>query len=115
MALLPPYEVQLNAYAYIGERLGLSPIHRLALVYVEPVIDEHTASTPSVVDNRRFSMGFAATIVDVDLKPDQLVPRLPQKAKGISELDRSPSASPRCRDCGAVNDLMGALNPEMSS
>jgi len=35
--LLPMYEVQLNSYAYIAERIGLKPISWLGLLYYEPM------------------------------------------------------------------------------
>ena len=42
--LFPMYEVQLNAYAVIGEQKGIAPVSGLALVYTEPVTDDATAS-----------------------------------------------------------------------
>ena len=41
--LFPMYEVQLNAYAVIGEQKGFAPVSGLALVYTEPVTDDATA------------------------------------------------------------------------
>ena len=37
------YEVQLNAYAVIGEQKGFAPVSGLALVYTEPVTDDVTS------------------------------------------------------------------------
>ena len=69
------YETQLNAYAYIGQRKSLAPVTQLVLAYMEPVTDEQTARTPEVVDHAGFSMSLAATIVPVDVGPDNLPPR----------------------------------------
>ena len=108
-AMLPLYDAQLNAYAYIGERQNLSPVSRLALVYMEPVTQETTASNPDMVDEERFSMGFKATIVPVDRRPDRLIPRLLDHAKAMYELQVPPNGSRGCKDCRAVADLTSAL------
>ena len=103
------YRVQLNAYAYIGERLGVSPVSRLALVYMEPQTDEETAREPQLVDQRGFSMGFAATIVDVELQPETLIPPLLNRVKDVAEMDRPAEGLPGCKDCQALTSLMDAL------
>ncbi len=108
-AMLRSYETQLNAYAYIGERLGLSPVGRVALVYMEPSTGEDTALDPTLVNASGFSMEFAATVVDVDLKPERLVPPLLRKVKAIAEMDSPPDGSPGCKDCDALEGLIEAL------
>ena len=107
--IFPAYEAQLNAYAYIGERLGLSPISRLALVYMEPLTDEQTAGNPHLVDDEGFSMGFKANVVEVDVRPNELIPPLLRKVTEISEMDRPPKGLPDCRDCDALDALTAAL------
>ena len=102
------YEVQLNAYAFIGERLGLSPVSRLALVYMEPATDAETAQKPGLVDSEGFSMGFHAKVVPVDLKPERLPPLL-RKAKSIFELESPPNSRKGCRDCEAMAGLLETL------
>ena len=103
------YEVQLNAYAYIGERLGLSPVRRLALVFMEPVADQETAQDPQLVDDRGFSMGFEATIVDVALRPERLIPPLLRKVREVADMDRAPVGLTSCKDCQAMDSLIEAL------
>ena len=105
------YEVQLNAYAYIGERLGLSPVGRLALVYMEPVTDEQTTQDPSLIDDKGFSMGFEATVVDVALRPDQLVPPLLRRVKEVAEMGQPPAGEPGCKNCEALDGLISAVRP----
>ena len=108
-AMYSNYEVQLNAYAYIGERLGLSPVRRLALVFMEPITDKQTAQNPRLVDDRGFSMGFEATIVDVALTPEELIPPLLRRVRDVAGMERSPVGSPGCKDCQAMDSLMAAL------
>ena len=103
------YEAQLNAYAFTGERLGMYPVRRLALIYMEPMSDEETAADPQLVDDQGFSLGFKAKVVDVDLKPDGLIPPLLRKAKEVSLLESPPSGLPGCKDCDAVDELITAL------
>ena len=103
------YEVQLNAYAYIGQRLGLSPVRRLALVFMEPIADAETAQDPLLVDHRGFSMGFEATIVDVALRPEKLIPPLLRRVRDVAGMERPPVGSPGCKDCQAMDSLMSIL------
>ena len=105
------YEVQLNAYAYIGERLGFSPVRRLALVYMEPMTGEEKTMEPHLVDDKGFTMGFEATVVNVDLRPDALIPRLLKKVREVADMGRPPMGSPGCKDCEALDGLMDALGP----
>ena len=79
--LFPNYKGQLNAYAYIGE---------LALIYMEPITDDETAQDPRLVDDRGFSMGFEATVVDVDLSPDKLIPPLLSRVRDVADMERAP-------------------------
>lgn len=105
------YEAQLNTYAYIGERLGLSPVKRLALIYMEPQTHDDKANTPEMVDSRGFSMEFEATIVNVRLRPETLIPPLLRRAKALSEMPTPPQGLSDCRDCSALGSLMKALSP----
>ena len=108
-AMLKSYETQLNAYAYIGERLELSPVGRLALVYMEPQTEEETALNPKLADDKGFTMGFAAKVVEVDLKPEKLIPPLLRKVSAMAELDRPPAGTAACKDCEALDGLIDAL------
>ena len=103
------YQVQLNAYAYIGERLGMSPVGRLALVYMEPVTDEQTTQDPRLIDDKGFSMGFEATVVDVALNPETMIPPLLRRVKQVADMDRPPAPPPECKDCAALDSLITAL------
>ncbi len=109
-AMLKSYETQLNAYAYIGERLELSPVGRLALVYMEPQTEEETVLNPELADEQGFIMGFAAKVVEVGLKPEKLIPPLLRKVKAIADLDRPPTANPACKDCAALEGLIESLD-----
>ena len=105
--LFPMYEVQLNAYAYIGERCGLKPVSKLALIYTEPITDDASTGKDSNLTGDGFLMGFRVNILDVSILPD-LVPQLLRKARSILDLERPPAGEDGCKDCEALARL-GAL------
>jgi hypothetical protein len=98
------YEAQLNAYAHIGERAGLSPVTGLALVYTEPVTDEAAAQKDANTTGQGFLMEFSAHILPVDLKP-KLVPKLLRRVREIYDLKRPPESLPDCENCALLENL----------
>jgi PD-(D/E)XK nuclease superfamily len=107
--LHPMYEGQLNAYAFIGEHKGLSPVKKLALIYMEPVTDDAEARRDR---NRRedgFAMHFTAKISPVTLNPAILRPLL-QKTREIWDLPLPPEQPPSCKNC----QLLGAIIKRLS-
>jgi len=107
--LHPMYEGQLNAYAYIGERTGLSPITGLALIYMEPVTDDKTAGH---AQNRRpdgFAMPFAANVLPVTLDPTILHP-LFKITRETWELSSPPPQLSSCKNCKKLNDLIERMS-----
>ena len=103
------YEVQLNAYALIAERLGLSPVSKLALVYMEPATDKETSNEPDLVDARGFVMAFHANVVPVEIRLTSLLPPLLRKARDIWDMETPPKAARACKDCAAVDGLLESL------
>ena len=102
-ALLPLYEVQLNAYAMIGECCGFSPVSGLALIYMEPMTD--------AAEHRRqgrpfgFEMGFRAHVLEVDVDPSLVRPLL-ARTREIWESAVPPPGRPGCKDCRQVEELV---------
>lgn len=103
--LFPMYEAQLNAYAYIGERLDVKPVSRLALVYTEPVTGNTATSDDANLTPEGFRMGFRARILEVEIQPG-LVTDLLEKAAGVLRLTSPPAGADGCRDCAAVAGLV---------
>jgi hypothetical protein len=103
--LFPMYEAQLNAYAYIGERLDLKPVSKLALIYTEPVTNISAAAKDSNLTPEGFRMGFRARILDVEIKPE-LVTRLLKTATEIFKLASPPAGVAGCKDCAALDSLL---------
>ena len=103
------YRAQLNTYAYIAERVGLSPVSRLSLVYMEPATGEETAQEPRLVNGQGFSMDFNARVVPVDVDPERLVPPLLRQAARIHDMPTPPRGRNNCRDCEAMGRLLAAI------
>ena len=103
------YEVQLNSYAFIAERNEISPVSKLALVYMEPATDKETAQEPGLVDGRGFTMGFHAKVVQVELRRSQLLPPLLRRARSIWDMATPPPGANECKECAAVAGLIDRL------
>lgn len=96
--LMPMYEVQLNAYAVIGERCGLSPVSGLALIYMEPVTHGDAVVDSTNYRDDGFAMGFAAYIHKVEVNPSSIQPLL-ARVREIYELASAPVGCDGCSDC----------------
>ena len=103
-ALLPMYEVQLNAYALIAERLGFAPVSRLFLVYMEP------ETGPTAAASRVFgiNMSLSAYIHEVAVRPDRIDP-LFVRACESRESAECPRGRPGCPDCSLVTRLASVV------
>ncbi|HWP48535.1 MAG TPA: PD-(D/E)XK nuclease family protein [Candidatus Limnocylindrales bacterium] len=99
------YEVQLNAYAYIGEHCGLSPVSGLALIYLEPVIDVKGVDEEDPVTPEGFILEFSAKILPVRLD-FQKIPLLVRKVREIYDQDRPPRGVDGCKNCELLRHLM---------
>lgn len=104
--LLPMYETQLNAYAYIASEKKMKTVSGLALIYAEPVTSEEAAGMDGVHHSDGFRMSFCVRVMDVNIHLRR-IPELLQRARGI--LDRS-SAPPRQSNCGNCDKLAGLLS-----
>jgi hypothetical protein len=106
--LVPMYETQLNAYAFIGGQQGISPVSNLALIYTEPVTDETATTCDEHHRENGFIMGFSVRIKQVSLNPGS-VQALLAKTREIYELDEIPPHTGECKDCESLEGLIGIL------
>jgi len=107
--MFPIYRAQLNGYAYLGNRLNLSPVSRIVLIYMEPVTDEETAASPDMVTQQGFTMGLSATVVPVELDPDRIVLGLMKRARHIYDMQVLPDSRKGCRDCLSLTGLTSLI------
>lgn len=104
-ALFKKYEVQLNSYAWIAERLGMGSVSGLSLIYLEPV----TGGDSGVPGAPGPAMGFAPRRLEVKLQPDRLLPPLMGRFRDIHASASPPARVPGCEDCAALEGLFGVL------
>ena len=103
--LLPMYEVQLNAYAVIGEQCGLSPVSDLALIYMEPVTHREAVDDSINYRDNGFAMGFSAYIHKVELN-SSTIPSLLAQVREIYEMSNPPGGHTGCSDCQIMERLL---------
>ena len=109
-ALLPIYEVQLNAYAYIGNRTQFNPVTGIGLVYYEPQTDLNEDGLFDAIKGNGFAMPFQANLHELELNSDTVIPLLLKQAKEIIERTKMPKGRDDCKDCLAISDLMGLID-----
>jgi hypothetical protein len=103
--LLPMYEVQLNAYAYIGERVGFKPVSGLGLLYYEPQTDISADEIDSFMLDNGFSMDFSGKVLPIELKLD-CIPLLLKRVREIYELPETPNGVEGCKNCELLDTLL---------
>jgi hypothetical protein len=103
--LLPMYEVQLNSYAYIGERVGFKPVSGLGLLYYEPQTGISVDDVDSFILDDGFLMHFAGKLLPIKLKPDN-IPQLLKRVREIYELPQLPNGVEGCKDCQLLDTLL---------
>lgn len=103
--LLPMYEVQLNAYAFIGQKCDLAPVSRLALIYMEPTTDDGAAADPANVRSDGFAIGFTAHVHPVKIDLGRVDAAL-ARARAIYDGGAPPTGRDGCKDCTALANLL---------
>jgi len=100
--LLPLYEIQLNAYAWIAEGLGYKPVSGLSLLYLEPQVGAGAGDAGLILP-------FEAVHRPVALRLER-IPELLRQAHGLLQLNDPPAGASGCRECrqlGRLLDLLG--------
>ncbi|KPL01240.1 MAG: hypothetical protein AMJ91_00900 [candidate division Zixibacteria bacterium SM23_73_3] len=105
-SLLPVYEVQLNAYAYIGKRQGFDPVSGIALVYMEPQTDLVQEELDSKLWENGFLMGFAGHVLQLKLEDELKIPSLLKEVRRIYDQKSPPPGDQDCRDCKLLDQLI---------
>ena len=98
------YEVQLNAYARIAEKLGMGKVKRLALIYYEPITDIGVEEISDELSDDGFSMKFRPQIVNVELQPETIPPLLRQ-ARQIFDSPNPPQGQDGCKNCELIERM----------
>jgi hypothetical protein len=97
-ALFPVYTGQLNAYAWLLDKLGHGSVSSAGLVYFEPT-EARTGK-----EDESFAVGFKATEVPVELDP-KLTPKLLKAARKLADQSTPPECDGGCKDCDLLDTL----------
>jgi hypothetical protein len=108
-SLLPLYQVQLNAYAYIGRRNGFDPIAGLVLVYMEPQTELSVDNLDSIMQDDGFVMGFGGHIREIELNDENMIPPLLKEVRKIYDQPASPKGNTGCKDCLLLDELVNLI------
>ena len=100
------YQMQLNAYAWIAESYGYSPVSHLYLIFMEPESQKEFASLDSAISDIGMVLGFKSNIIEVERKPEKLIPPALDLVHSISEMQIPPVARSRCRDCLKLDKMI---------
>ena len=102
---MPMYRVQLNAYAYIGQRTGFKPVSRLMLIYYEPVTEIEDGKIDELIDRKGFRMRFSGKTLEIP-KNTRQIPALLKKVRKIYDLRKPPKRTGTCEECDAIDELI---------
>jgi len=108
-SLMPIYRVQLNTYAYLGNRCGFKPVTGIGLVYYEPQTDLTMGLVDSVVNQNGFMMPFRGKLLELELKPEAMIPPLLREVRRLCDCQKAPIRRDGCEDCERMDDLVGLL------
>jgi hypothetical protein len=111
--LLPMYEVQLNTYAYIGERVGFKPVTGLGIIYYEPQTGISADEVDSFILDDGFSMHFSGRLLPIELRPDN-IPVLLKRMREIYELPEAPHGVEGCKDCALLDALLSVADDDVA-
>lgn len=111
--LLPIYEAQLNAYGFIAQRKGLSPVARLSLVYLEPKTEVAPQEVGAFMSNKHFAMHFKATLKEVKLREPNWICQLLQQARAIADEAVEPQGAPDCQNCVLLDRFLTVFDPPL--
>lgn len=108
-ALLPMYEVQLNAYAYIGNAVEFNPVTGLSLIYYEPGTELTEDNIDSYIMANGFTMPFISNIHPIKLDPNKMIPPLLKKVREIVDKPKPPKGNQDCKDCEKLDGLVSII------
>jgi hypothetical protein len=108
--LLPMYETQLNAYAYIAHRTDVKPVSGIGLVYYEPMTELNTDAIDSVTNENGFDLAFDGKLLPLDLNPDGKIPPLLKKVREVYAYKSTPIGRLGCEDCQKLENLFRLLH-----
>ena len=114
--LLPLYEAQLNAYAYLAQQKFHKTIVGLALIYFEP---EHNVQAVNDLDllqrtKGQMMLGFRCTVVPVNLHPTNWVEELCERVFSILSSETPPTGKVGCQGCQVLLEWLRSISTNLT-
>jgi hypothetical protein len=114
--LLPLYQAQLNAYAYLAQQLQKKAVVGLALIYFEP---EHNVQAVNDLDllqrtKGQMMLGFRCTVVPVNLHPTNWVEELCERVFSILSSTTPPTGKEGCQGCQVLLDWFRSISTNLT-
>lgn len=107
--LLPIYDIQLNAYSLIAEKIGMGKISDIGLIYFEPFTDIDETNVGDYIVNDGFNLIFNAKYLPMDLDLSKIPPLL-RKIRTLYDRMTPPDSRPKCKDCESTQKIIELLN-----
>ncbi len=108
-SMMPIYEIQVNGYAYIAEKLGIKPVESIYLIYFEPPQKEsHELIAKRYTTAEGFEMPFKPTVHKIK-KDTKEIEILMDKAYKIYMLTTHPKGLEDCKDCKSLTSLSNLI------
>jgi hypothetical protein len=113
--LLPLYQAQLNAYAYLAQQLQKKAVVGLALIYFEP---EHNVQAVNDLDllqrtKGQMMLGFRCTVVPVNLHPTNWVEELCERVFSILSSTTPPTGKEGCQGCQVLLEWLRSISTNL--
>lgn len=105
-ALMSIYQVQLNGYALILEKLGIGKVGGIGLCYYEPQGDTPAQNIEAVLKQDGFSMPFKAHLKQLELNPEGVVLPLLAQVRELWGRKQVPEGRVGCRDCQGLEQVV---------
>ena len=104
---MPVYQIQLNGYAYIAEKLGYKPVKDLFLVYFEPPYKEvYEQISDGHTNGVGFEMPFKPVIHKIKKDINEVERLLEKAAVQIYDLVKAPKGIAGCKGCNSLVNLI---------
>ncbi|AQT70045.1 PD-(D/E)XK nuclease superfamily protein [Anaerohalosphaera lusitana] len=106
-ALLPMYQVQLNGYAYIFEKLGMGEVGGIGLCYYEPQGNAPVEQgIGNLLEQDGFVMPFRAYLKRLELDPDGVLSPLLKQVRSMWDGEQVPAGKEGCKDCKMLGEMV---------
>jgi hypothetical protein len=106
--LLGMYSIQLNAYGFIAESIGLGKVKGLGLIYYQPQTDVDARNIGSIATMGDFAIRFAPKLVPVELDMGRIPPLL-HLVRVSADSPVALDGREGCKDCALLDKLVETI------